>query len=108
MVSITQPLVSIAFFLVTIMEINTYLYKLKNEYIFSGSDLDKYDLTSRDHCKIDYSPLLKFSQDFSLVIFGYMLIFLCFFSCFRTDITLLKPHFPLIFTIRPNDPWTSI
>ena len=63
---------------------------------------------TQDHCKIVYSPLLKFSQDFSLVIFGYMLIFLCFFSCFRTDITLLKAHFPLIFTIRPNDPWTSI
>ena len=83
-----------------------YLNKEDNKVMLVLDEAHK--IKNRDHCKIDYSPLLKFSQDFSLVIFGYMLIFLCFFSCFRTDIALLKAHFPLIFTIRRNYPWTSI
>lgn len=46
---ITQPLVSMAFFLVTTMEINSYLYRLKNTYILKRNIGKDYNFTNREN-----------------------------------------------------------
>ncbi len=46
---ITQPLVTMAFFLVTIMEINSYLYRLKNTYILKRNIGKEYNFTNREN-----------------------------------------------------------
>lgn len=46
---ITQPLVSIAFFLVTTMEINSYLYRLKNTYALKRNIGKEYNFTNREN-----------------------------------------------------------
>ncbi len=46
---ITQPLVTMAFFLVTIMEINSYLYRLKNTYILKRNIAKEYNFTNREN-----------------------------------------------------------
>lgn len=46
---ITQPLVTMAFFLVTIMEINSYLYRLKNTYILKRNIGEEYSFTNREN-----------------------------------------------------------
>ncbi|PQV51447.1 regulatory LuxR family protein [Jejuia pallidilutea] len=46
---ITQPLVTMAFFLVTTMEINSYLYRLKNTYILKRNIGKEYNFTNREN-----------------------------------------------------------
>lgn len=46
---ITQPLVTMAFFLVTAMEINSYLYRLKNTYILKRNIGKEYNYTNREN-----------------------------------------------------------
>jgi len=46
---ITQPLVTMAFFLVTVMEINSYLYRLKNTYILKRNIGKEYSFTNREN-----------------------------------------------------------
>ncbi|WJJ96358.1 helix-turn-helix transcriptional regulator [Algibacter luteus] len=46
---ITQPLVSMAFFLVTIMEINSYLYRLKNTYMLKRNIGRDFGFTNREN-----------------------------------------------------------
>lgn len=46
---ITQPLVTMAFFLVTIMEINSYLYRLKNTYVLKRNIGKEYNFTNREN-----------------------------------------------------------
>lgn len=46
---ITQPLVTMAFFLVTIMEINSYLYRLKNTYVLKQNIGKQYNFTNREN-----------------------------------------------------------
>jgi len=46
---ITQPLVSMAFFLVTTMEINSYLYRLKNTYVLKRNIGKEYGFTNREN-----------------------------------------------------------
>lgn len=45
---ITFPIVSLTFFFITIMEVKSYMYKLKNQYVFGSSNIDQYDFTSRE------------------------------------------------------------
>ena len=46
---ITQPLVTMAFFLVTTMEINSYLYRLKNTYVLKRNIGKEYNFTNREN-----------------------------------------------------------
>ncbi len=46
---ITQPLVTMAFFLVTIMEINSYLYRLENTYVLKRNIGKEYNFTNREN-----------------------------------------------------------
>lgn len=46
---ITQSVVTSSFFVVTIMEINSYLYRLKNTYILNQDIAKKYNLTNREN-----------------------------------------------------------
>lgn len=46
---ITQPLVTMSFFLVTTMEINSYLYRLKNTYILKRNIGKEYNFTNREN-----------------------------------------------------------
>lgn len=46
---ITQPLVTMAFFLVTAMEIHSYLYRLKNTYILKRNIGKEYNFTNREN-----------------------------------------------------------
>jgi DNA-binding CsgD family transcriptional regulator len=46
---ITQPLVTMAFFLVTTMEINSYIYRLKNSYILKRNIGEEYNFTNREN-----------------------------------------------------------
>ena len=46
---ITQPLVTMAFFLVTIMEVNSYLYRLKNTYVLKRNIGEEYNFTNREN-----------------------------------------------------------
>ncbi len=46
---ITQPLVTMAFFLVTSMEIHSYLYRLKNTYILKRNIGKEYNFTNREN-----------------------------------------------------------
>ena len=46
---ITQPLVTMAFFIVTAMEINSYLYRLKNTYILKRNIGKEYNYTNREN-----------------------------------------------------------
>ena len=46
---ITQPLVTMAFFFVTIMEINSYSYRLKNTYILKRNIGREYNFTNREN-----------------------------------------------------------
>ncbi len=46
---ITQPLVTMAFFLVTVMEINSYLYRLKNTYVLKRNIGKEYNFTNREN-----------------------------------------------------------
>jgi len=46
---ITQPLVTMAFFLVTIMEVNSYLYRLKNTYVLKRNIGKEYNFTNREN-----------------------------------------------------------
>jgi DNA-binding CsgD family transcriptional regulator len=46
---ITQPLVTMAFFLVTTMEINSYLYRLKNTYVLKQNIGKQYNFTNREN-----------------------------------------------------------
>lgn len=46
---ITQPLVTMAFFLVTSMEINSYLYRLKNTYVLKRNIGKEYHFTNREN-----------------------------------------------------------
>lgn len=45
---LTFPIVSLTFFLITVMEIKSYMYKLKSQYVFGSSDIDQYYFTSRE------------------------------------------------------------
>src|SRR5690606_27438561 len=46
---ITQPLVTMAFFLVTTMEVNSYIYRLKNSYILKRNIGKEYNFTNREN-----------------------------------------------------------
>jgi DNA-binding NarL/FixJ family response regulator len=46
---ITQPLVTMAFFIVTTMEINSYLYRLKNTFILKRNIGKEYNFTNREN-----------------------------------------------------------
>ncbi len=46
---ITQPLVTMAFFLVTTMEINSHLYRLKNTYVLKRNIGKEYNFTNREN-----------------------------------------------------------
>ncbi|WP_445731055.1 response regulator transcription factor [Mariniflexile sp.] len=46
---VTQPLVTMAFFLVTTMEVNSYIYRLKNSYILKLNIGKEYNFTNREN-----------------------------------------------------------
>ncbi|WP_419761788.1 helix-turn-helix domain-containing protein [Algibacter miyuki] len=46
---ITQPIVSVAFFLVTTMEINSYIYRLKNSHTLKLTIGHQYNFTNREN-----------------------------------------------------------
>lgn len=46
---ITQPLVSMAFFFITTMEINSYLFRLKSTYILKRNIGKEYNFTNREN-----------------------------------------------------------